>query len=85
MSKVKKGKEGLKTKELLDKIKQELNNIQKEGKERIIFIAERLEQELINQGYEMKDCSLIMLWKHPGYKIEIEIDGKSIGGGKIGN
>ncbi|MCT8978280.1 hypothetical protein N4T77_16960 [Clostridium sp. CX1] len=79
-----KEKEGLKAKQLLNKVQQDLNNIQLQGKERIVFIIEKLEQELINQGYDVDD-GLIALWRHPGYKIELQVGSKRIGGQEIGN
>lgn len=82
--KFKKSEEGLKTKQLLDDVKQKLNNIQFEGEERIIFIIETLEKELISQGYDIEDRALIPLWRHTGHKIEIEVNGKRIGGKEIG-
>lgn len=84
MFKFKKSEEGLRTKKLLDKVKQKLNNIQLEGEERIIFIIETLEKELISQGYDLEDLALIPLWRHKGCKIEIEVNGKRIGGKEIG-
>lgn len=85
MFKSRKDKEGLKTKKLLDKVKQRLNNIQFEGEERIIFILGTLKQELVNQGYELEEETLyIPIWQHKGCEIELQIGDKRIGGKRIG-
>lgn len=62
----------------LEKVQKELDEIQSAGKESILLIAERLEKELIDQGYKIG--VYIALWHHSNCSMEIEVEGQRIGG-----
>ena len=62
----------------LEKVKKELEAIQLNGEESILLIAERLEKELIDQGY--KPEVYITLWHHKGARIQVSLEDVRIGG-----
>ena len=72
------GKLGLYKRLKIEKVKKELAEIQSAGEESILLIAERLEKELIDQGY--KTGIYISLWHHEGIRISVETQGEKIGG-----
>ena len=61
----------------IDKITKELNEIQSAGEESILLIAERLEKELIDQGYEVGIH--IALWHHENDRMYVQSENKAIG------
>jgi len=62
----------------IEKVEKELNEIQSAGEESILLIAERLEKELIDQGY--KTGIAITTWHHENCRIRVDVEGKTIGG-----
>lgn len=60
----------------LEKIKKELEEIQGNGKESILLIAEKLEKELIDQGYKVGIN--IEIWHHEDSKIEVCVESGSV-------
>ena len=62
----------------IEEVEKDLADIHAAGEESILLIAERLEKELIDQGY--KTGISIMLWHHTGARMEISVEGKTIGG-----
>jgi len=62
----------------LEKVKKELEEIQSNGKESILLIAERLEKELIDQGYKVGIS--IDIWHHENQRVEVQVENERIGG-----
>jgi len=69
---------GLYKKMKIEKVQKDLDEIQAAGEESILLIAERLEKELIDQGYKPGLC--ITLWHHTDCRIRVESGNNTIGG-----
>jgi len=67
---------GLYKKMKIDKVAKELEEIQSAGKESILLIAERLEKELLDQGYGKE--AMVTIWHHEGYSLSVDLGKISI-------
>jgi hypothetical protein len=72
---------GLYKRQKLEKVQKELEQIQCTGEKAILLIAKRLEQELINQGYN--PGVFIQIWHFDTSEIQVQVDDQRIGGRRL--